>query len=327
MSDSQVPEGVSIGELLNRHVNYLLPIDWVKAINSKYSKFFSEAELAFELSELERHFFERSSTPRKRLKEYALPQEPIDEELESIFDELDIQFTRELTDREKEQKIKSSRFALAYCGWLVQQSEYWGDVEALKSDFRDELFKSGVPRQPDLQFESLDTVSQEVSALACETKKLCEKWRIANFTTIEKPVPLQPTILIRELSPSQLRKGLIYYAMPDIYPFAGRGEVVEELEARRAFAEAPHLKDWFAMVSSSSRTKKRIFTLARQFQVQHFWRVLLSRHSPKIGGKKTVLQEMLGESLGVDRDTIKADFRTLRKLSFDLLKCPIELYF
>jgi hypothetical protein len=217
--------------------------------------------------------------------------------------------------------------AWAYCGWLVQQAEYQTDIETLKTAFRNELFQSGLPIQPDIRFESLDEMGHENPELAIETRRLCNKWRIADFATIEMPVPLQPTILSRELYQAPLREGLIVYAMPDIYPFSGRGEVVEDFQTQRDFTDAPHLKSWFKMACSTARTKRRFGPLARQFQVQHFWRVLMSRHSQKIKGKKTVLRELLGESLDIDRDTIMADFRTLGKLPFKLLEIPLERFF
>ena len=329
MADSQIPKGTTIGELIDqRRITYLLPVALVEQIHSKYGdQFFSKSELAFELSELERRLFVESNAIGARVRGNTPLQEPLDLDFEFVFEELNIQFIIGSDSEAKNQISKLTTFTLAYCGWLVQQAEYWKDIEAFKIAFRGELFKSGLPRQPDFRFESLDELDQENPDLACETRKLCNKWRIADFATIEMPVPLQPTILSREFYPSPLREGLIVYAMPDIYPFSGRGEVVEDLEVQRAYTEAPHLEEWFKMACSASRSKKRFVPLARQFQAQHFWRVLLSRHGQKIKGKKTKLQELLGESLGVDRETIKTDFRTFRKLPFSLLECPLELYF
>ena len=290
MTDSQIPKKVTIGELLDHQITYLLPIDWVKAIHSKFSEFFSKSELAFELSELERQLFVESLASGPSVKGSTPLQKPIEVDFEPLFKELGIQFIKDTDSRDKNRNDKSSRFALAYTGWLVQQVEYWTDIDTLKKTFRDELFKSGMPEQQNFRFETLESVDQHSAGLIRQTRKLCDKWRIAHFATIEMPVPLQPAILSRECYPYPLPDGMIVYAMPDIYPFSGRGEVTEDLEVERKYTEAPHLEEWFEIARSTGKSKTRFLTLARQFQVQHFWRVLLSRHSQKIEGKKTKLK-------------------------------------
>ena len=70
-----------------------------------------------------------------------------------------------------------------------------------------------------------------------------------------------------------------------------------------------------------------MITLARLFQVQHYWRVLRSRHDQKIKGKKTALKELFAEVFSVSRDTILEDFRKLEKLPVKLLEIPLETLF
>jgi len=310
---------------MERRITYLLPVELVNQIHIKFgSTFFSDSEHAFELSEFERKVFVDSNALGQRVNGPTVLQDSPDLDLPPI-PEFGIQFACRSDQDSVKKSLKLRRSALAYCGWLVQQEEFHSDLENLKRDFLEELINGGLPQQADYRFPSHPP--NETSLLAQELKKLCSKWRIAHFSTIEMPIPLQPSLISLETNELQSHEGLIVYAMPDIFPFSGNGEVVEEFESHRRQAEAPHLESWFELVNSSSRTRKRLITYARQFQVQHYWRVLLSRHSEKMKRKKTALKEMFGNVFDVSRDTILADFRELEKAPVKPLEIALEHFF
>jgi hypothetical protein len=68
--------------------------------------------------------------------------------------------------------------------------------------------------------------------------------------------------------------------MPTIFPLPGRKMLREMLEDAIRNQPAPtHLREWIDLVSSDSQAKKTLDRYGRLFVLQHFWRVLYSRHA------------------------------------------------
>src|SRR5262249_19276815 len=84
----------------------------------------------------------------------------------------------------------------------------------------------------------------------------------------------------------------------------------EVLEDTVRGGEPPdHLREWIDIVRSSNPARNRIPRFARIFKLQHFMRVLYSRHAATLNRKKGAVCDAVAEFFEVDRDVIRRDVR------------------
>lgn len=190
----------------------------------------------------------------------------------------------------------------AYCGWLVQQNEYQLEIEELQNSLK----------------------SQSDSA---EIQKLiCEKWRLSSLITTEIPNPLLPHLSAINFYSKKVPEGAVLPFIPDTFPIPGTGFVVEQLNNSRKTSGATHLLDWWELTGSSNGNSRPFETLARQFRLQHYWRVLRARFPEQTNRKQLVFSHIFAAYFRVSQDSIRRDFQQLKNRSC-LLSKPIDIRF
>ena len=205
----------------------------------------------------------------------------------------------------------------AYCGWLVQQSEYQADISELQTS----MGRQHAPQ--DRQF-SQDGNSN--SAGVGTRQSVCERWRLASLVTSEIPEPLLPHLSAINFYSSDVPEGAVLPFIPDTFPIQGKGLVVDQLNNSRLASGATHLADWWNLTSNSTGNTRPFELFARQFQLQHYWRVLRTRFQTETDRKQQVFSHIFAAYFGVSQDSIRRDFQQLKNTS-DLLSKPIELRF
>lgn len=189
----------------------------------------------------------------------------------------------------------------AYCCWLVQQSEYQLEIEELQNSLE----------------------SQSDSAVE---KLICKKWRLSSLITTEIPNPLLPHLSAINFYSEEVPEGAVLPFIPDTFPIPGTGFVVEQSNNSRKTSGATHLSDWWELTGSSNGNSRPFETLARQFRLQHYWRVLRTRFPGQTNRKQSVFSHIFAAYFHVSEDTIRRDFQQLNRSS-DLLSRPMELRF
>ena len=190
----------------------------------------------------------------------------------------------------------------AYCGWLVQQSEYQLEIEELQN--------------------GLESQSDSVEL----RKQICEKWRLSSLVTTEIPNPLLPHLSAINFYSKEVPEGAVLPFIPDTFPIPGTGFVVEQLNNSRKSSGATHLLDWWDLTGSNNGNSRPFETLARKYQLQHYWRVLRTRFPELTNRKQLVFTYIFAAYFRVSQDSIRRDFQQLKKKS-DLLSKPIDLRF
>ena len=206
----------------------------------------------------------------------------------------------------------------AYCGWLVQQSEYQADIQAFRESMED--------RQNDPQDCQACHDGNTSSNCSGIRESICSKWRLASLVTSEIPEPLLPHLSAINFYSRDVPEGAVLPFIPDTYPIQGTGLVVDQLNNSRLASGATHLTGWWKLTSNGTGNTRPFELLARQFQLQHYWRVLRTRFQTETNRKQQVFTYIFAGYFGVSQDSIRRDFQQLKKKS-DLLNTPIELRF
>ena len=199
---------------------------------------------------------------------------------------------------------KIDQIGKAYCGWLVQQRSYQDDIAELRAM---------------LEERSDETASR------C-SKSICEKWRLMALVTTEIPEPLMPHLSAINLYAKDAPPGSVVPFVPDTFPIFGTGQMAERLSDAQIDSGASHLSAWLELTSKASVNSRPFKSLARQYPLQHYWRVLRSRYPKETHRKQQVFSHVFAEYFDVSQDSIRRDFQSLRRTS-GLLDAPMELRF
>lgn len=212
----------------------------------------------------------------------------------------------------------------AYLGWLLVNPQFHAEHRELMRDLGDEYFRHGPPQRPYDSPEQLRQMASTKLKSASATvdpafNAFSTKWRLSCLTAPFLPVPLPiqaPTIDTPLGQHFQTQVGMRSIAIPDIFPMPSGSEVQELLEGATTSPEAPdnqHLSEWLELCSKSNRNQPPFQRYERLFELQHYTRILYSRHAGALSRKQSQLQVVFGEYFGVTDDTIKRDFAFLQK--------------
>jgi hypothetical protein len=206
------------------------------------------------------------------------------------------------------------RYAQAYCGWLLNQNEYWSDLEQLVSHEDEASSKLPAPKFRILGGTQLPLADAVQSIDVQRYKCFYEKWRLQTLTTHDLPLCVSPQLTGTTVYNPNAPAGTINPVIPDIFPIDGKGMVNKSLEAATRSTIAPHLQSWKELICSTSRTKKKLDTYRRQFVLQHYWRVLTQRYPEALGRKVMKLDELFSNYFNLSTDIIRSDRSALAML-------------
>ena len=150
--------------------------------------------------------------------------------------------------------------------------------------------------------------------------------RLLALVTTEIPEPLMPHLSAINLYAKDAPPGSVVPFVPDTFPIFGTGQMAERLSDARIDSGASHLSAWLELTSKASVNSRPFKSLARQYPLQHYWRVLRSRYPKETHRKQQVFSHVFAEYFDVSQDSIRRDFQSLRRTS-GLLDAPMELRF
>jgi hypothetical protein len=213
------------------------------------------------------------------------------------------------------------RYSRGYCGWLVQQREFRSEIDSLR-ETHGEAFSATELGFPPMQLglERIPGYPEFTDEGVQCVQAIFRKWRLQQLATIDLPVPHEPQMAAANAYVQGVAEGGVTPHIPDIFPIYGTGPVVEQMENARNSLHAPHLNEWKRLIGSTSRQKKRVDIYARQFQFQHYFRVIRQRYPDQLRRKKGALYEAFASCFNVSKDAIERDASKLD----DLLDRPLD---
>ena len=200
--------------------------------------------------------------------------------------------------------------AQGYCGWLLQQEAYWCDLDSVLGLIGDSLGDGLLPQQV-FTAPVGAKLAEEPDNPTLAYKSFCEKWRLQGMTTLDLPLVIQPQLTAKTVYTPNSHPGSVTPFLPDIFPVDAKGVNAQALENARMSIDSPHLHEWKSLISISSRKKKKIDPYARQFRLQHFWRVLKQRYPGQLRRRKAVIEEAFGRYFDVNSRVIGRDSQEL----------------
>ncbi|MEW4529426.1 hypothetical protein [Maioricimonas sp. JC845] len=196
-----------------------------------------------------------------------------------------------------------------YLGWLLTNRQFLEEHDVLVDRHRQRLETYGFPAATPSSCSKQQPARINDTAWVHEFRKFFERWRLQGLDAPHLPRPLAPRL--PDLF-ANAPAGVCSTSLPDIYPTLGRGAMDECLEdALRGAGQPPHLAGWMEIVEKDNPAKNRIGKLARQFRLQHFWRILHQRHDTALSRRRKALRHCFAEFLNVSEDTVRSDLREI----------------
>lgn len=250
---------------------------------------------------------------------------------------LGFSFDATALDPAMKQTASTEKVGKAYLGWLVQQTAYWNDVTHLIEEFQSEL--RGTPItivQGDVDLGhakvanggieiAMQAASDAERRLVDSLQEICSRWRISHFNAAECPILKTPKT--SGLLDTANTEGVHTPQLPDIYPIEGSGQHVDQMNSRRDSSLQGHLADWAKITSKDSKNSRPYDSLARQYQLQHLWRLLESRNPGCLQRKLRPLNSIFVAYFDVALPTIKRDLANLRNAPSKILEISLETRF
>lgn len=212
------------------------------------------------------------------------------------------------------------QIAKGYAGWLMTHPVFLDEHDQLMDASQEFIDKWGLPY---LSMAPTDSIPSKMRLRPTPKRsKFCNaltdfylRWRLSGLAAPNLPAPLQP---MTPMSAPNLARGPMHqvgalFFLPDTFPIPSRDELRSILDAPLRVSAPAHLACWTALVARGNPAKNQIARFGRLFELQHFCRVLQSRHPRALHRRKEGLELALAQFLGVNQATIHSDLLFIRR--------------
>lgn len=203
---------------------------------------------------------------------------------------------------------------MSYCGWLMSKPRFRIEQRAvLESHAR--CFELGPPifiRHE--KVEESEVRGDQLAALE-QWQLFYARWRLNKLVApgLPDPVGAQWADLGRDFTPAHLRESTRGPRMSDTQMLPDAETLRSLMKESRADDADKHLRDWKRLIDPSNPSKvQQIARYARIFRLQHYWKVLYSRHGISLKGERGRLELAFADYLDIDVSSIHSDCQLLR---------------
>ncbi len=213
-----------------------------------------------------------------------------------------------------------ARTARGYLGWLLLNPQFIDEHDELIQTHETVIARWGTANfglpVPPPGFDELPATLQDAfhAADARFVEFFC-RWRLHGLAAPYLPNPLQPLLAGRmptiELQRHLQTGGL--FVVPDTFPVPSRDEFRGMLDDALHSSPPSHLAEWMKLIAAGNTGKQAIVRFARLFELQHYWRVLHSRHPHPLRRRSTLLKEALASFLQVNEKAVHRDLIEIRR--------------
>jgi hypothetical protein len=210
----------------------------------------------------------------------------------------------------------------AYLGWLWTNRIFLDELAELHGAVPSLLRADALPPLP-LPPPSgtidgnhpLLTQDSRPDPTASHVRDFCTRWRLAQIVGPQTVYPLGPQLAspLPQLDAARTKtSGAVLY-IPDIAPLPDREELraMAEENVRATASGQTHLSKWIEIVSAGSGKQQEIGSYAKIYVIQHYMRVLFSRHAERLHQSSNALQTAFATWLNVNVRTIRRAFAVI----------------
>lgn len=166
-----------------------------------------------------------------------------------------------------------------YAGWLAVNPTFGAEQKRLFARWQKPVLRHGLPA-----VRTVAGPERYVAAVA----DFCARWGLIGLGGPFLPSPARPQVPVpasQRLADQMAALGTTFF-LPSLFPLPDRRQLRQMIEeAMGRHRVPPHLQKWNDLIEGDSQAKKAIERYARLFRLQHYWRVLFSRHRKALKGK------------------------------------------
>jgi hypothetical protein len=212
-----------------------------------------------------------------------------------------------------EAERRSESFSLpgrSYIGWLLTNRYFVREHDELFAAHREDIRSQGIPRPLLAQLGRSElSPAPDPTGFVNAFRGFCQRWRIQSLTGPYLPLPA--AVLAPSLLPQHQLEGTLTIQIPDVVSIAGEGPLRDAVNDARDSSLPPYLDGWKAIVASSNSAKNVFPRYVRLFRLQHFRRVLFSRHAASLRRTKMKLISAFSSYFDVSVNTLRRDWDLL----------------
>jgi len=304
-----LPRGLSGHPLLRHNLFYTLPLALWDALKSNLGgDCFDPEHLAIE-REVSRIVGDHTTFvgfERGRKLSYCLlrPSGPLYELAKEYIRQFASDPEADIKALEEGEK-RISRLQRAFLGWLLTNREFVAEHDAVMLELRESSGPSSIPQvvPPTTQaFRSLyqlEKVQKKRRAIGVQSlQQFLNKWQLQTLTGpyLPFPMPMELPAILTNIGLSRARAMELTVAIiPDTMPLPGDAELRRQLETARGKRSRPHLQQWQSIIAASNPAKSELDPFARQFEIQHYVRILY----PSLPSSREQETSFAGSSCGI----------------------------
>jgi hypothetical protein len=211
----------------------------------------------------------------------------------------------------------------SYAGWLLTNNQFLDEQARLFTEHAEAIRRWGprddlMPEAQTIYFDESKNPNNDPlwRQYTCDQQDFFVRWRLGGMAGPYLPEPLEPDMLGR-IDPKfvdQFASAGSVFFLPDIVTLPSRDELRASIEhARDRYQKAEHLQGWFELIRSDSAARNQLDRLSRIFELQHYWRILHSRHATSLKKSISKLEIAFAVWFDVSPETIHGDLIRVRQ--------------
>ncbi|MFO0821176.1 MAG: hypothetical protein U1A77_24745 [Pirellulales bacterium] len=263
-------------------------------------------------------FLRRSEIRRPSLKE-----------VQELGWDIDVSKLKQNLDTLEERSNRFFQPLQAYAGWLMSEPTFLNEHDVFFESWSSFVANGALNQSPfalnggtlgenhDAQspFADSSSADPEWTGFLSDYEAFCRRWRLTGLAGPWLPIPRGP-LLLGEMPASivqqLVREGGLFW-IPDTIPVPSRDELRRILDDALHGGEQPtHLTPWKEIIASDNAARKELARFRRVFEVQHYWRILKTRHADSLLRREGKFKQALASFLDVSVDCIHRDLLFLK---------------
>ena len=216
---------------------------------------------------------------------------------------------------------QATRGMRSYLGWLMTNPVFLQEMQALWPHLERHCGPGSMPipirrveARPSGAIEG--EVRPDIEDDYRQLTDFCARWRLTELAGPMLPLPASiqmPAPPIPQNDSSLPGHASAKILIPDTMPIPGEKELRRMMEEVIRQNPADHLAEWFKIVRAQNSARSQLDRYARIFEVQHYWRLLQSRHAQALRRSRGRLIDAFSEHFEVSDAAIDRDLKFIEK--------------
>lgn len=205
----------------------------------------------------------------------------------------------------------------AYAGWLSLNPTFLGEQAAFVSRWAQMIRMAGLDGTTPRKREVIADYLADYRSFTIARDEFLARWQLTGLAGPHLPTPPMPHVPlaggVRTVLPNPDLGTTLF--LPTIHPLPERQELLRMIDdVMRRHRLPEHLKEWAELIATDNPGRAKAFPrFQRIFLLQHYWRVLFSRHANALDRQLGKLHGVFANFLIHDADAAKDASRIIKE--------------